>query len=188
MMLLRSMRALLLDMAATLFFLGLYALTHNIVLAVAAGLVLAFGQIGWRLAHGKRVDTLQWIGLVMITAAGSATLITRNPLFIMLKPSVIYCLVGAAMLQRGWMIKYIPAIALETVPDLAITFGYVWAGLMFFSAALNVVVAQHTSVLAWGAFMSVYAIVSKMTLFALQYGVMKAIGRRRYRARQMIAA
>ena len=55
-------------------------------------------------------------------------------------------------------------------------------------AAARPCVAQHTSVLAWGAFMSVYAIVSKMTLFALQYGVMKAIGRRRYRARQMIAA
>jgi hypothetical protein len=49
-------------------------------------------------------------------------------------------------------------------------------------------VAQHASLLAWGAFMSIYAIVSKLTLFAVQYGVMKTVGRRRYRARRMIAA
>lgn len=55
-------------------------------------------------------------------------------------------------------------------------------------AAARPCVAQHTSVLAWAAFMSIYAIVSKLALFAVQYVVMKTVGRRRYRARQMIAA
>ena len=54
------------------------------------------------------------------------------------------------MLKRGWMNRYLPPIALETVPDLAIGFGYVWAGLMFFSAALNLVLALSLSVTQWG--------------------------------------
>ena len=66
---------------------------------------------------------------------------TDDPLFVMLKPTVIYVIVGVVMLKRGWMNRYLPPIAQATVPDLAITFGYVWAGLMFFSAALNIVLA-----------------------------------------------
>ncbi len=186
--LLHSARAILADMAATLLFLALYALTHSITLSVAAGMAVALGQIGWELARGKAVDALQWIGLVVIASAGTATLVSHNPLFVMLKPSVIYCLVGTAMLKRGWMNKYMPARALETMPDLVVSFGYVWAGLMFFSAALNLVVALNSSVLAWGAFMAIYATTSKIALFAVQYGVMKTVGRRRYRARAAVAA
>ncbi|MBW8708479.1 MAG: septation protein IspZ [Alphaproteobacteria bacterium] len=182
--LLYSARAVLADMVATLFFLALYALTHSILWAVAAGLALALGQIGWQLLRGRAVDALQWIGLVVIASLGSATLVSGNPLFVMLKPSLIYCLVGAAMLKRGWMLKYMPERALASVSDLAISFGYVWAGLMFFSAALNFAVAQHTTVLAWAAFMGIYATASKIALFALQYGTMKMIGKRRYYARQ----
>jgi hypothetical protein len=55
---------------------------------------------------------------------------------------------------------------------------------MFCSAALNLVVAQHTSVLGWAAFMGIYASASKIALFAVQYGVMKMIGKRRYYASQ----
>ena len=181
--LLHAGRALLSDLASTLFFFALYALTGNIILSVAAGMALAAGQIGWQFAHKKPVDALQWVSLVVVMASGTATLVTHNPAFVMLKPSVIYLLVGGAMLKRGWMLRYLPAIAIETVPDMAIGFGYVWAGLMFFSAALNLVLALTTSVMTWGAAMSVWGSASKMALFFIQYGVMKTVGRRRYRAR-----
>lgn len=184
---LHSARAVLTDMAATLFFLALYTLTHSIALAVAAGLALALGQIGWELARRRSVDALQWIGLAVIVSLGTATLISGNPLFVMLKPSLIYCLVGAAMLKRGWMLKYLPERALQYVGDLGVTFGYVWAGLMFFSAALNLVVAQRLSVIGWAAFMGVYATASKIALFVVQYGVMKLIGKRRAYTRQAMA-
>jgi intracellular septation protein A len=174
--------ALLLDLASTLFFLAVYALTRNVVLSVSLGIALASAQIGWRLLHRQRVDALQWVSLVIIVMSGSATLLTHNPVFVMLKPSAIYVLVGSAMLQRGWILRYLPPRALEWVPDLAIGFGYVWAGLMFFSAALNLVLATHTSVLVWGSVMSVWGIASKAVLFFLQYGVMRIVGKRRYLA------
>jgi intracellular septation protein len=97
--------------------------------------------------------------------------------------------VGAAMLKRGWLNRYLPPIALETVSDMAIVFGYVWAGLMFFSAALNIFVALHYPVIVWGTFMSVYGIASKLGLFLVQYAAMRMVGVRRYRARpEQIAA
>jgi intracellular septation protein len=181
--LIHSGRALLADFASTLFFLALYALTGSIVISVTAGMALALGQIGWHLARKQPVDALQWISLVTVMAAGAATLFTHNPVFVMLKPSVIYVLVGWAMLKRGWMLRYLPTIAMETVPDMAVRFGYIWAGLMFFSAALNLVLALSLGVVAWGTAMTVWATGSKIALFVFQYALMKTIGRRRYRTR-----
>ena len=86
------------------------------------------------------------------------------------------------MLKRGWMNRYLPPIALATVPDLGIAFGYIWAGLMFFSAALNVVLALTLDAGTWAAVKSVWAIGSKAGLFLIQYTVMKSTGVRRARA------
>ena len=178
--LLSAARALLMDLASTILFFCVYALTRSIPLAVVLGIALAVSQIGWQFLQRKPVDALQWVSLVVVIASGSASLITRNPVFVMVKPSLIYLLVGAAMLKRGWINRYLPPIALETVPDLAIGFGYAWAGLMFFSAALNLVLALSLSVTAWGLAMSIWGIASKFALFLIQYGVMKSTGRRRY--------
>ncbi|HEY2835204.1 MAG TPA: septation protein IspZ [Rhizomicrobium sp.] len=180
--LLSAARALLMDLASTILFFVVFALTHNTVLAVALGLVLAVGQIGWNLLRQKPVDALQWISAVVVLASGSAAIVTDNPVFMMLKPSIIYLLVGWAMLKRGWMTRYLPPRALEFVPDLAVTFGYVWAGLMLFSAVLNLALAVSLSVTQWGIVMSVWGTASKFALFFFQYGVMKFIGRRRYHA------
>lgn len=182
-MLLQSARALLSDLAATILFFVLYAITGSLAVAVAAGMVLALAQIGWQFARQQPVDALQWISLVTVLAAGAATLFTHDAVFVMLKPSVIYLLVGAAMLRRGWMLRYLPPVARDVVPDMAIRFGYAWAGLMFASAALNLALALTLPVVEWGTAMSVWAIASKAALFLLQYARMRSTGRRRYRAR-----
>jgi intracellular septation protein len=172
-------KLLLLDLASTLFFLGVYLLTKNIPLAVALGIALGIGQIGWELVRRKPIGTMQWLSLVLVIGAGTATLLTDDPRFVMVKPSVIYLVIGAVMLKPGWMNRYLPPIAAELVPDLVFIFGFVWAGLMFFSAALNLVVAMTFGVAAWAAFMPTYGIVSKLALFLLQYATMRYVGVRR---------
>lgn len=181
--LIRAGRPLLLDMASTLFFLAVYLLSANIRLAVGLGIALGLAVIGWERARGRPVGALQWLSLVVVAASGSATLLTGDPRFVMLKPSLIYVVVGLVMLKRGWMIRYLPAIALELVPDIAVIFGFVWAGLMFFSAALNLVLAMSLNVAAWAAVMSGYGIASKLSLFLIQYATMRSIAIRRSRAR-----
>jgi intracellular septation protein A len=145
-------------------------------------------QIGWRLLRRERVDALQWVSAVIVALSGAATLITRNPTFVMLKPSVLYLMAGCAMLQKGWMVRYMPPRALEYVPDLVIAGGYVWAGLMFASAALNLFLALQASILVWGSVMSAWGLCSKFALFVLQYAYMRFVGRRRYLARKAAAA
>jgi intracellular septation protein A len=175
-------RGLLADIASTLLFAALYAVSGSVLVSVGAGMALALGQIGWRLAHRQKVDALQWVSLVLVLSAGGASLWTHDPRFVMAKPSLIYVLVGSAMLQRNWMARYMPADAMALLPDLVVLFGYVWAGLMFVSAVVNLVLAAWLDVVAWAAAMSVYGIASKVALFFIQYGTMKFIGRRRYRA------
>ena len=50
-----SARALLQDLAATIFFVLLYALTHNLTLSVSLAIALAAVQIGWRLWRRQRL-------------------------------------------------------------------------------------------------------------------------------------
>ncbi len=181
-------RLLLLDMASTFAILILYLLTHNVTLAVMLGMALGIGQIGWQLARKAPIDTMQWMSLILVLGAGAATLLTNEPRFVMAKPSVIYLVVGIVMLRRGWMNRYLPPVAVELVPDIAIILGYVWAVLMFFSAGLNLVVALNFSVVTWSAAMSIWAIVSKAALFLIGYATMRTIGVRRRRAQMAAAA
>jgi intracellular septation protein A len=176
-------KLLLLDMASTFFFLVLFLLTHNIPVSVVLGMALGTAQIGWQFARKQPIDTMQWMSLFLVLGAGTTTLLTNDPRFVMVKPSVIYLIVGIVMLRPGWINRYLPPIALELVPDVAFIFGFVWAGLMFFSAALNLIVALNFSVVTWSAAMSIYAIVSKAALFLIGFVTMRTIGRRRRLAR-----
>ena len=182
--LLEAGRVLLLDMAATLFFLVLYLLTHNVALSVVLGMALGTAQIGWALARRKPIDTMQWMSLFLVLGAGTVTLLTNDPRFVMIKPSVIYIIVGVVMLKRGWMNRYLPPRAIELVPDIAVILGYAWSGLMFASAALNLIVALNFSVVAWSVTMSIYGIASKAAMFLIGYAVMRSIGGARYRLRE----
>ena len=175
-------KLLLLDLASTFFFLVVFLLTKNIPLSVALGVALGIGQIGLEFVRKRPIDTMQWMSLFLVVGAGTATLITNDPRFVMVKPSLIYLVVGVVMLKPGWMNRYLPPVAKELVPDIAFIFGFVWSGLMFFSAALNLIVALNFSVVTWASFMSVYGIVSKLGLFLIQYATMRYIGIRRRRA------
>jgi hypothetical protein len=95
------------------------------------------------------------------------------------------------MLKPGWMNRYMPPEAIAIVPDVATRFGFVWAGLMFFSAGLNLFMAlrfgQH-GLTTYAGFMSIYAMASKIGLFVIQYATMRFIGIRRRTAALAVPA
>jgi len=180
--LMHSARLLVSDLASTILFLVVLLITRDLMLAVALGVGLGVLQIGWMKLRRQPIDTMQWLSIGLVVVSGIATMLTSDPRFVMLKPSVIYCIVGAYMLKPGWMNRYMPAIAVQTVPDIVWTFGFVWAGLMFGSAVLNIVLAMQLDPVSWSAAMSIWGIASKIALFLLQYVLMKAIAVRRARA------
>jgi intracellular septation protein len=180
--LLQSAKFLALDMASTIFFLVVYATTKSIPISVALGVALGIAQIAWEIARKRPIETMQWMSLFLVLASGTAALLTNDVRFVIYKASIIYVIVGVVMLKPGWMNRYLPAVAIEIVPDIGVIFGFVWAGLMFVSAVVNLWIATHYSFLAWTGFMSAYAIVSKLGLFLIQYSTMRFIGGRRRRA------
>ncbi len=180
--LMHSARLLVSDFASTILFLVVLLITRDLMLAVALGVGLGIVQIGWMTLRRQKIDTMQWLSIGLVVVSGIATMLTSDPRFVMLKPTVIYCIVGAYMLKPGWMNRYMPPIAVQMVPDIVWMFGFVWAGLMFGSAVLNIVLALALDPISWSATMSIWGIASKVALFLFQYATMRLIGMRRGRA------
>jgi intracellular septation protein len=68
-----------------------------IMLATAVAILATIGQIVYLLARGKKVDTMLWVSLVIITVFGGATIYFHNENFIKWKPTVLYWFFGAAL-------------------------------------------------------------------------------------------
>jgi intracellular septation protein len=179
---LKAAKLLLFDLVSTIFFVVLFLLTHNIVLSVGFGIAVGLAQIGTKFVRGKPIDTMEWLSLFLVIAAGTATLLTDDPRFVLFKPSVIYTIVGVVMLKSGWINRYLPAIARAVIPDVAVVVGFVWAGLMFVSAAVNAFVALTCSVATWALVMPIFGIVSKVVVFLFGFAVMRIVAVRRVRA------
>jgi intracellular septation protein A len=179
---LNAAKLLFLDLLSTIVFLVLFLLSHNTILSVSLGMAVGVAQIAVQFIRRRPIDTMEWLSLFLVIAAGTTTLLTGDPRFVLVKPSVIYAIVGVVMLKPGWLNRYLPEIAKAVVPDVAVIMGYAWAGLMFASAILNAVVALTCSVTTWALVMSIYGIVSKTALFLIGFAAMRIIGRRRVRA------
>jgi intracellular septation protein len=179
---LNAAKLLFLDLASTIVFLVLFLLTHNTILSASLGMAFGLAQIAVQFVRRKPIDTMEWLSLFLVVAAGTATLLTNDPRFVLFKPSVIYVIVGVVMLKPGWMNRYLPDIARAVVPDVAVVVGYAWAGLMFLSATVNGFVALAYGVATWALVMPIFGIVSKVTLFLIGFAAMRCIGRRRVRA------
>jgi intracellular septation protein A len=180
--LLASAKFLLLDMASTLLFLAVYLLTHNTVLSVGLGIAFGLVQIGTQLTRGKPIAAMEWLSLFVIVAAGAATLLTHDPRFVLVKPSLFYAIAGVVMLKAGWLNRYLPDIVKRVTPDVATGVGFYWAALMFVSAAVNVYVALTRSVAEWALVMPIYGIVSKVVVFLTGFAAIRFMTRRRVRA------
>jgi intracellular septation protein len=176
--LLYAARPLLLDFLSTIVFLALVALKVDPTIAAGLAIAIGVGQVLFLKVTGRPVAPLQWMGLGLVLVFGTASLLTHDIRFLMVKPTIIYLLIGGVMLKRGWMLRYLPPAAAGHADDVMTAFGYVWAGLMLVTAVLNAIVAVAFTA-HWVAFMAIFPMVTKIALFAIQYGVTRAIVIRR---------
>jgi intracellular septation protein len=167
--LLYAFRPLLADLGATLIFVLISAVTHNPLIATGLAMAYGVGQVIWLKMRREPVAALQWMGLGLVVIFGTATLLTKNAVFMMIKPSIIYVLIAVVMLRRGWMLRYMPPQGRGLADAAMIRWGYVWSGLMFVTAVLNLGFALFTSLAVWGAFSAIFLPSSKIVLFAVQY-------------------
>lgn len=166
-------KLLLFDLASTILFVAVFLLTHNTFLSIGLAMTLGLAQIGVQRIRRKPIDMMEWLSLFLVIAAGTATLLTDDPRYVLFKPSVIYVIVGVVMLKPGWMNRYLPEIARSVVPDVAAVVGFLWAGLMFASAVVNAFVALTFSVATWALVMPIFGIVSKTVMFLIGFAAMR---------------
>ncbi|MDB5429185.1 MAG: intracellular septation protein [Caulobacter sp.] len=174
------------DLLSTLFFVALYSLTHNAILATGVGIATGVAQVLYQAARRRPIDTMQWLSLGLVVVFGGATLITHDSRFIMFKPTLIYLAVAAAMLKPGWMNRYLPPIVLEHSPDVGRAFGYVWAAMMAGTAVANAVIALTCDMPTWAMFVAVFPIASKIVLFIIQAVTLRIITGDRVRAKRSL--
>jgi intracellular septation protein A len=176
----RAISPLVIDSLGMIIFAVLLALHVDVAVAAIVGAVLALGVVSWELARRQPVAPLQWLSLIIVLISAGATVFTGDPRFVMVKPTIIYTAIGAAMLRKGWMNRYVSPEALARIGDLMTRFGYIWAGLMFATALANLIIAMAFTAW-WPLFIGAFPLVSKLLLFAVQFTVTYATGQARRR-------
>jgi intracellular septation protein len=171
---------LALDSLGIIVFAVLMAMKLDVIVATAVAAAVACAVVGWEIARRRPVQAMQWLSLILVVVSAAATMVTHDPRFVMAKPTVLYAVIGAAMLKRGWMNRYVPPDELAIVEDLMTRFGFVWAGLMFLTGVANLVVAVVFTSL-WPAFLAIFPLASKLTLFGFQFLLVRVLAHRRTR-------
>jgi intracellular septation protein len=76
-----------------------------VLLATVVVIVATLAQILWLKARGKKVDLMLWVSLGLVTALGSATIYFHSESFIKWKPTVLYWVMGGALLFGQLVLK-----------------------------------------------------------------------------------
>ena len=170
------------DFLSTIVFLVIYLTTDNVVLATSVAIAGAVGQVIYSRIKGRTLGYMTWASLALVIVLGGATLLTQDPRFVLAKPAIGHIAIGAIMLKRGWMLRYMPPIVTETVPEYVTLAGYAWAVLMFVLAAGTVAVASTGDLKLWAFYVSVVLIGAKVLAFAIQYVAFRILVTGRIRA------
>jgi intracellular septation protein A len=170
------------DFFTTIVFLAVYLATNNVVLATLVAIAGAVAQVVYSRIKGLELGFMTWASLALVMVLGSATLLTHDPRFVLAKPSIAHFAIGAIMLKRGWMLRYLPPIVTETIPEYVTIAGYAWAALMFALGAGVIAVASTGDIKLWAFYVSVVAIGAKVLAFAIQYVAFRILITNRIRA------
>jgi intracellular septation protein len=126
----------------------------GVFLATLIAIAATFGQIAWVWIKHRKVDTMLWVSLGLITVLGGLTLFLHDETFIKWKPTVLYWLFAVALglapilfernLIRLMMQKQI------TLPDaIWARLNLAWAGFFLLMGVANLYVAMNYSTDAW---------------------------------------
>jgi intracellular septation protein len=178
---------LLTDFLSTIVFLVIYLTTGNVVLATAVAIAGAVAQVVYSHVRGQPLSFMTYASLALVIVLGSATLLTNDPRFVLAKPAIAHFAIGAIMLKRGWMLRYMPPIVAETIPEYVTFAGYAWAALMFVLGLGTIAMALSGDLKLWAIYVSVVLLGAKLAAFAVQYIAFRLLVTIRIRAARAAA-
>jgi intracellular septation protein len=170
------------DFFSTILFLVLYWIIGDIVLATGIAIAGAVAQVVYSRVRGQPVGYMSYASLALVILLGSATLLTHDPRFVLAKPSIAHFAIGAIMLKRGWMLRYVPPVVSKIIPEYVTGAGYAWAALMFALGAGVIAAAATGDIKLWTIYVTVVAFGAKLAAFGVQFTVFYLVIRSRMRA------
>jgi intracellular septation protein len=170
------------DFLSTIVFLVIYLSTDNVILATAVAIAGAIAQVVWSRIKGQTLGYMTWASLGLVIVLGGMTLLTHDPRFVLAKPAIGHAAIGLIMLKRGWMLRYMPPIVTETIPEYVTFAGYAWAALCFVLAAGTIGVAMTGDMKLWTFYVTVVLLGAKLAAFGIQYVAFRVLVGSRLRA------
>ncbi|MFO1345870.1 MAG: septation protein A [Rhodocyclaceae bacterium] len=149
---------------------------YGIFVATAVAIAGTFLQIGWVWFRHRKVDTMLWVSLVIVTFFGGATLLLQDETFIKWKPTVLYwlfagILAGGALFMKKNLMKSLLSEQMQ-LPDVAWTrMNWSWVGFFTFMGFANLAVAYSFSTDAWVNF-KLFGGIGLMLAFVLVQGML----------------
>lgn len=187
--LIEALKPLLADLASTILFAAVIAVTGNIYLATGIGIAVGIAQVAIQKLRRKPVAMMQWMSLALVVVFGTLTLYLHDPRFVMIKFTIGHLAIGAAMIKPNWMSRYLPKIVTDTLSVGELTFySAMWPVLMAGLAAANLYIGLVWGPVAWAWFLGVASPAAPWVLFGLQYLTIRMHVRGIIRKRLMPAA
>lgn len=142
-----------------------------VLLATVVVIVATLAQIIWLKARGRKVDTMLWVSLGLVTVLGSATIYFHSETFIKWKPTLLYWLMGSALLVgqlvfRTNLIQRLMGAQMELPGAVWRTLNWAWAGFFAFMGVLNLWIAYRFDTNTWVNF-KLFGGMGLMVLFVL---------------------
>lgn len=144
------------EMLPLISFFGVYYFTKNIYLATTVCIITSWIQlISYKILY-KKISKNTWISTLLITVFGGLTVILHNKTFVMLKPTLLYWILGISLLISAKIGKNgIQLLLSEHVQLDQKTWNQVnlmWVFFFILIGALNLVVAFSFSEYTWVKF------------------------------------
>jgi len=170
------------DFFSTIVFLAVYLTTDNVLLATGVAITGSTAQVIYARIKGEHLGFMTYASLALVIVLGGATLLTNDPRFVLAKPAIGHFAIGAIMLKRGWLLRYVPPVVAETIPEYVTFAGYAWAVLMFALGAGTIATAMTGDMKLWAFYVSFVLLGAKITAFAIQYVAFRMLVTGRIRA------
>ena len=172
--LIEALKPLLSDLASSILFAAVLAITGDIYLATGIGIAAGVAQVAIQKLRGKPVAAMQWMSLALVIVFGGLTLYLHDPRFVIAKFAIVHVAIGAVMIKPNWMSRYLPKIVTDTLSVGELTFySAMWPVLMLGLAATGLYVGFEVGQRAWTFFLGVINPAAPWVLFGLQYLVIR---------------
>lgn len=162
------------DFIAIILFFVIYTTTKNIIWATAVALMVGIIQAAVTWLKNKKLDTMQKVNLGLIVVFGGATILLRDPRFIMWKPTLLFWFGAAALAVSHIMkkngLKAMMGKELKLDDRIWGNLTIAWVVFLIFMGAANLVVAHNFSEQQWVNY-KLFGTLGLMMAFALGQGV-----------------